>query len=94
MIGDDLTPFFVKGDFCLPDDTLDGVGVVGIFDAQYVVDGGGMGMSATRPAYTLPTLNVPASHIGLILLHAGKAYRVEDHQPDGTGKSVLVLEEA
>ncbi|KQW96974.1 hypothetical protein ASC94_09205 [Massilia sp. Root418] len=94
MIGDDLSPFFVKGDFCGEGDTLGGEPVVGIFDAQYVVDGVGMGMSSTRPAFTLATGSVPAAPAGLILLHAGAAYRVEDHQPDGTGKSVLILEDA
>lgn len=94
MIGDDLTPFFVKGDFCAADDTLAGAPVVGIFDAEYMVDGGGMGMSSSRPAFTMATASVPATPIGQILMHAGKAYRVEDHQPDGTGKSVLILEEA
>lgn len=94
MIGDDLTPFFVKGDFCAGDDSLGGAPVVGIFDAEYVVDGAGMGMSSSRPAFTMATASVPSAPIGQILVHAGKPYRVEDHQPDGTGKSALILEEA
>jgi hypothetical protein len=94
MIGDDLSPFFVKGEFCGEDDKLDGVDVVGIFDAAFVVAGGGLGMSGSRPAYTLPTASVPADVIGMALVHAGTTYRVEDHQPDGTGASVLILEDA
>lgn len=94
MIGDDMSPFFVQGDFCEGGDTLAGLPVLGIFDAQYVVDGGGMGMSATRPAFTLATASVPNPVIGAAFVHGGATFRVEDHQPDGTGASVLILEDA
>jgi hypothetical protein len=60
MIGDDLTPFFVPGEFA-GEDTLDGQPVVGIFDAAYVSTNDGIGMASSRPAYLLPAAAAPAS---------------------------------
>lgn len=92
MIGDDLAPFFVVGEFCRGGDTLDGVTVVGQFDASYVRNGGGMGMSDSAPAYLLPTASAPGSAIGQVLVHKDIAYRVGEIEPDGTGLIVLILE--
>jgi hypothetical protein len=92
MIGDDLSPFFVIGDFCAENDTLDGADIIGIFDAVYVVDGGGYGMSSTRPAYTVATASLPADVFGKLLVHKCITYRVEEHRPNGSGESVLILE--
>lgn len=92
MIGSDLTPFFVAGEFVQAGDTLGGVPVAGIFDAAYVVTGAGMGMADTRMAYTLSSASVPASPVGMLLQHAGVQYEVADTQPDGTGVTLLILE--
>ena len=92
MIGDDLTPFFVVGEFCHGEDTLDGAPVVGQFDASYVRNGGGMGMSDAIQAYLLPTTSAPAEGNDQVLVHKGISYRVAEIEPDGTGLTVLVLE--
>lgn len=92
MIGDDLTPFFVVGEFCAPDDTLDGAPVVGQFDAAYARNGGGLGMADTAPAYLLPSSAAMSVVEGQVLVHAGQSYRVAGVEPDGTGLTVLALE--
>lgn len=94
MIGEDLTPFFVSGEFVADGDKLDGKPVSGIFDAAAVVSSGGIGMSDTRPVYTLPSQQVPAQPEGKRLMHGGKVYEVDLHEPDGTGVSRLILLEA
>lgn len=92
MIGDDLTPFFVVGEFCHADDTLDDVPVVGQFDAAYVRNGGGMGMADATPAYLLPSSSAMSVTEGQMLVHQTRSYRVAEIEPDGTGLTVLVLE--
>jgi len=91
MIGEDLTPFFVVGEFCRDGDTLDGAPVVGQFDANYVRNGGGMGMSDAAPAYLLPSASAPESANDQVLVHKGVHYLVVEVEPDGTGLSVLIL---
>ena len=92
MIGDDLSPFFVVGEFCHGEDKLDGLPVVGQFDANYVRNGGGMGMSDSIQAYLLPSVVVMADPTDQILLHQGASYRVVEVEPDGSGLTVLILE--
>jgi hypothetical protein len=92
MIGDDLTPFFVVGEFCHADDTLDGASVVGQFDAAYVRNGAGMGMADATPAYLLPSSSATSVAVDQILVHEARSYRVAEIEPDGTGLTVLVLE--
>lgn len=94
MIGDDLTPFFVAGEFAGADDTLDGVKVVGMFDAAFATAGDGIGMATTRPAYTLPTSEAGTDPEGKMLVANGGTYRVVAHEPDGAGVSLLILENA
>jgi hypothetical protein len=95
MIGDDLTPFFVPGEFA-GEDTLDGQPVVGIFDAAYVSTNDGIGMASSRPAYLLPAAAAPAAPEGLVLVVAksGERFVVATQEPDGTGLTVLILEKA
>lgn len=83
---EDLTPFFNTAEFA-DDAMLDGFPVRGIFERTYVEAGGGMGMSSTAPAFTLPTFDVPANPVGKLLVINGIAYRVAEHEPDGTGIS-------
>jgi hypothetical protein len=92
MIGSDLTPFFQPGEFAAAGDKLDGLDVTGIYDGAWVSTGSGMGMSDTRPVYFLPTTQVPAAPQGKILEVAAGRFLVADHQPDGTGLSMLILE--
>lgn len=96
MIGDDLTPFFVPGEFAGVGDTLDGQPVTGIFDAAYVSTNDGMGMASTRPVYLLPTAMAPAAPEDMLLVVAksGERFVVVAQEPDGSGLTVLVLEKA
>jgi hypothetical protein len=94
MIGDDLTPFFVRGEFAGDGDTLAGQPVVGIFDAAYVVANQGIGMASERPAYTLPASALQGDPDGqqLVLAKTGEQFSVVGQEPDGTGLVVLMLE--
>lgn len=72
--------------------------VIGIFDNDYVVaEVGAAGMSATAPAVTLRTCDLPPGcHTGASVeieyLGGRSWWRLAEHQPDGTGLSVLLLE--
>lgn len=96
MIGDDLTPFFVPGEFAGVGDTLDGQPVAGIFDAAYLGTNDGIGMASSRPAYLMPAAAAPAAPEGMVLVVAksGEHFTVAMHEPDGTGLTVLILEKA
>lgn len=92
MFTEDFTPYFA--DFGV-DATLNGVAVRGLLDAPYAVGSvGSVGMAGTEPAFTLPTASVPAGVVGMALVAGGKTYTVAAHEPDGTGVSRLVLEDA
>ena len=88
---EDLSPFFSAAEFA-DDALLDGVAVLGIFDRAYVAAGAGMGMSSSAPAFTLSSIDVPVSPVGLLLVHDGVNYGVAACEPDGTGVSILILE--
>lgn len=96
MIGDDLTPFFVPGEFAGVGDTLDGQPVTGIFDAAYASTNDGIGMASSRPVYLLPAVMAPAAPEDMLLVIAksGERFVVATQEPDGTGLTVLVLEKA
>lgn len=75
--------------------TLAGLPVDGIFDKSYELASGGLaGMASTAPVFTLPTSAVPINPVGRALVISGVAYTVVEHQPDGTGVSLLLLEKA
>lgn len=88
---EDLTPFLNTAEFA-DDAILDGVPVRGIFDRTYVEAGAGMGMSSTAPAFTLPTVDVPAGPVGKSLTVNGVNYAIAAVEPDGTGVTLLILE--
>lgn len=75
---------------------VDGQAARGIFDAAYTASSplGGVGFAAAGPALTLPTDDVPAAPVGKSMTVDGASWRIVDHQPDGTGVSVLLLERA
>lgn len=73
--------------------TLGGVAVTGIFDNGYSAGNvGGMGIASAQPTLTLPTASVPANPVGVTAVVASASYTVAEHQPDGSGVSVLYLE--
>ena len=71
--------------------TLAGVAVVGIFDNDYLLEDLGGGMAASGPVFTLASADVPAGVAGLSLVVGGKAFKVVEPMPDGTGVTVLRL---
>lgn len=89
---EDLSAFFSTAEFATAA-TLNGVAVTGIFDNGYSAGNvGGMGMASTQPTLTLPTASVPANPVGLAAVVASVTYTIAEHQPDGTGVSMLYLE--
>lgn len=92
MFTEDAAAFFA--DFGVPA-TLGGTSVVGIFDNGYTLGSvGPFGIAGAQPRFTLATAAVPANPVGQACTVAGGTYAVAEHQPDGTGISVLVLEVA
>lgn len=91
---EDLSPFFNTAEFAV-EATLDGAGVVGIFDKAYARAGvGELGMATVQPAFTLPTVSVPVDPVGKAMVIGAVSYTVAEHQPGSTGVSVLFLERA
>ncbi len=92
---EDLSAFFDTGNGFAVTATLAGGQVLGIFDQAYALANVGIaGMASTAPTFTLATSDVPASPAGASLVVNGTTYLVVEHQPDGTGMSVLILERA
>lgn len=91
MVGDDLTPFFIAGEFAGTGDTLNGVAAVGIFDGNHVSVGPGLGMGDTRPVYLLPASQVPPDVIGMPLVANGQSFTVVNTEVD-EGTILLILE--
>lgn len=77
--------------------TFDGVAqpVPCQFDNSYAValagPFDGMGVSTTQPRITCANASIPADPAGSAVVVAGEAYVVAEHQPDGTGMTVLML---
>ncbi len=88
---ENMAPFFA--DFGL-DCVLAGSTVRAIFDAPGQVQPLGIaGMATVMPQITLPTASVPAAPVGVPVDVPGQGrFQVAEHQPDGTGVSVLLLE--
>lgn len=92
MFAEDTAIFF--SDFGVPA-TLGGTAVVGVFDNGHTLGNvGPFGIASVQPRLTLATSQVPANPVGQACTVAGGAYTVAEHQQDGTGISVLLLEVA
>lgn len=91
---EDLSPFFSDDEFAV-DVVLNSVPVKAIFDNAYARgDVGSLGMASTQPALTLASSDVPSSPRGKTCVVGSVTYKVAEHEPDGTGVSVLLLEKA
>ncbi len=90
MFAEDLTPFFNATEFA-SDALLDGVGVTGIFEKQYVSAAAGMGFSSAQPAMIVPASVAGPAPVGKALLHGVNTYRVAGIDPDGSDDNVTVL---
>lgn len=71
---------------------IDGVQVDGVFDNGYGQTQFGMGMATRNPRFTLPTAAVPANPVGTVVGIGSESYSISEHEPDGTGMTVLILE--
>lgn len=87
---EDLAPFFSTADFAVSG-TLAGLSVTGIFDAQYF-DGLGE-VEGRQPTFVLPTASASSAAHGQTLVIGAKTYKVRGVEPDGTGITLLRLEE-
>lgn len=87
---EDLSPFFSTSDFAVTA-TLAGATVTGIFDAAYFETLGEV--EGRQPMFMLPTSSAPTVAHGQSLVIGAKTYKVRGVQPDGTGITLLRLEE-
>jgi hypothetical protein len=96
MFAEDLSAFFA--DFGASSCTVAGQPVQAIFDNGHAVALGGaydgMGVSTTQPRLTCATAALPADPVGAVAVVGAVSYVVAEHQPDGTGISVLLLRRA
>ena len=96
---EDLTAFFSTDDFAVTatwtPDGGDPTTVTGIFDNEYIEDigGGEVDIEATHPMFLVKTADVPNVAQGDQLFVNDLYYRIVNVQPDGTGLTVLILEE-
>lgn len=75
--------------------SLNGAAVSGMFDNAYELANVGItGMASSVPVFRLLTSSVPAGVVGMPLTIGATAYTVVEHQPDGVGVSLLMLERA
>ena len=90
MLTETLDPFFT--DFGQPA-TVGGVEVSVIFDAAFSTSNvGPYGMASAAPRVTLATAKVPSDPVGQPVIVGGSTYTITQHEPDGTGVSMLSLE--
>jgi hypothetical protein len=90
MFTEDLTAFFT--DFGVTA-TVGGASVQVIFDnASQGTRVGLLGMAGTQPAITCKTADLAADPVGLAAVVGGVAYTITQHEPDGTGISLCLLE--
>lgn len=73
----------------------DGGNVNGIFDAAGQIVGLGLaGQRAVGPQFLCAVADVDANPRGKTVVYGGITYTVADHDPDGTGMTVLFLKRA
>lgn len=92
MFTEDHTAFFA--DFGQPT-TVGGQAVQGVFDNGYALGAAGpFGVATTQPRIVCATASLPANPVGAAVVVGAASYTVAEHQPDGTGISLLLLEAA
>lgn len=87
---EDLTPFFFTTDFAVTG-MLAGSHVTGIIDTPYLEALGEV--EGRQPVFFLPTASAPSVAHGQELVIGAKTYKVRGVEPDGTGVTLLRLEE-
>jgi len=89
---EDLDVFFSASEFATTA-TLAGVEILGIFESAYALASvGPAGMASENPVFTTKTSLLGNDVVGQEILIGETQYTVAEHQPDGTGLSLLVLE--
>lgn len=71
--------------------TVKGTAVTGIFDDAWQ---DALGVSSTAPALLLPTASVGSATYGDTVVIGAASYTIAGVQPDGTGMTRLILQEA
>lgn len=90
MFTEDLTAFFP--DFGVTA-TVGGASVQVIFDnASQGTRVGLLGMAGQQPAITCKTADLAADPVGLAAVVGSTTYTITQHEPDGTGISLCLLE--
>ena len=92
MFIEDFSTFFT--DFAVPC-TVGGVAMPAIFDAPGAQGNAGLlGMSTTAPALLVQTSLLAGDPVGQSVAVNSASYLVAAHEPDGSGLSRLLLEQA
>jgi hypothetical protein len=93
MFSEDLSAFFA--DFGASSCTVAGQPVQAIFDNGHALGSvGPIGIATTQPRLTCATAALPADPVGAPVVVGAASYMVTEHQPDGTGISLLLLDVA
>ena len=72
----------------------DATAVIGIFDNEYFEAGGGeVGAEGSKPAFHCETADIPNAAQGDAIVINTVNYLIINIQPDGTGQSLLILED-
>lgn len=90
---EDFSAFFGTSDFAVAA-IIDGRPVNGIFDNDYAAVRGELGdVESNRPAFMCAAADVASVAYGDTAKVSGVSYTVRGIHPDGTGVTVLILEE-
>lgn len=89
---EDLFAFLGTADFAVTATYDSSAEVVGIFGAPHELVPLGMAMAAAAaPQFVCRSADIAANPVGKTLLVNAVTYTIAEHQPDGTGMSLLIL---
>jgi len=96
-LSEDHSEYFDTDDFAVAATITIGNGspatVNGIFDAPFLLAAAGLGVEANDPQFLCATADVPGIGHGDTAIINSTTYKVRGVQPDGTGQTLLILEE-
>lgn len=97
---EDLSVFFDTDDFAVsaaftPRSGGAATNIKGIFDKEYVAvgDGAEVAVAATQPMFQTASAGLTAARGGTLVVD-GVTYTIVEVKPDGTGTTILILEDA
>jgi len=96
---EDLSPFFDNNDFAITVTLTPVVGLPttfsGIFDDEYrAFDAGEVDVIGSNPRLHTASTSVSTAKVGDTITANSKNYKIVNFEPDGTGITVIILEEA